>query len=80
MFNKTKSPAPARAAEPIPPLPDLPPAYQALVDQALGNPRRLTVGLESQRLSMLLAVLHRQTGSVQIQSAPSQNHAMAHGQ
>ena len=24
MFNKTKSPAPAKAAEPIPPLPDLP--------------------------------------------------------
>jgi DNA repair protein RadA/Sms len=35
---------------------------QALVDQALGNPRRLTVGLESQRLSMLLAVLHRHVG------------------
>lgn len=36
---------------------------QALVDQThLANPRRLTVGLESQRLSMLLAVLHKHTG------------------
>jgi DNA repair protein RadA/Sms len=36
---------------------------QALVDQAsAGHPRRLTVGLESQRLSMLLAVLHRHVG------------------
>jgi len=32
---------------------------QALVDSAHGNPRRLTVGLEAQRLAMLLAVLHR---------------------
>ena len=33
---------------------------QALVDQShMGNPRRLSVGLESQRLAMLLAVLHR---------------------
>jgi DNA repair protein RadA/Sms len=35
---------------------------QALVDSAHGNPRRLTVGLESQRLAMLLAVLHRHAG------------------
>lgn len=36
---------------------------QALVDQShLGNPRRLSVGLENQRLSMLLAVLHRHSG------------------
>jgi len=36
---------------------------QALVDNAMGgNPRRLTVGLESQRLAMLLAVLHRHAG------------------
>lgn len=36
---------------------------QALVDQShAANPRRLTVGLEAQRLSMLLAVLHRHTG------------------
>lgn len=36
---------------------------QALVDQAsAGHPRRLTVGLEAQRLSMLLAVLHRHVG------------------
>jgi DNA repair protein RadA/Sms len=36
---------------------------QALVDNALGgNPRRLTVGLEAQRLAMLLAVLHRHAG------------------
>ena len=36
---------------------------QALVDDAMGgNPRRLTVGLESQRLAMLLAVLHRHAG------------------
>jgi DNA repair protein RadA/Sms len=36
---------------------------QALVDAAMGgNPRRLTVGLESQRLAMLLAVLHRHAG------------------
>ena len=35
---------------------------QALVDSAHGNPRRLTVGLEAQRLAMLLAVLHRHAG------------------
>ncbi|MBX3709551.1 MAG: DNA repair protein RadA [Gammaproteobacteria bacterium] len=36
---------------------------QALVDQShIANPRRLSVGLETQRLSMLLAVLHRHTG------------------
>ena len=37
---------------------------QALVDQSHGNPRRLTVGLDAQRLSMLLAVLHRHAGIV----------------
>lgn len=37
---------------------------QALVDAAHGNPRRLTVGLEAQRLAMLLAVLHRHAGIV----------------
>lgn len=36
---------------------------QALVDQShLGNPRRVCVGLDSQRLAMLLAVLHRHAG------------------
>jgi len=35
---------------------------QALVDASHGNPRRLTVGLEAQRLAMLLAVLHRHGG------------------
>lgn len=36
---------------------------QALVDEShLGNPRRVTVGLDSNRLSMLLAVLHRHAG------------------
>ena len=35
---------------------------QALVDSAQGNPRRLTVGLEQNRLAMLLAVLHRHAG------------------
>lgn len=36
---------------------------QALVDQSsLGNPRRVAVGLEQNRLSMLLAVLHRHGG------------------
>ena len=35
---------------------------QALVDPAHGNPRRLTVGLDAQRLAMLLAVLHRHAG------------------
>jgi DNA repair protein RadA/Sms len=36
---------------------------QALVDQSpLGNPRRVCVGLEAQRLAMLLAVLHRHSG------------------
>jgi DNA repair protein RadA/Sms len=36
---------------------------QALVDQSvLGNPRRLCVGLEQNRLAMLLAVLHRHAG------------------
>jgi len=37
---------------------------QALVDTAHGNPRRLTVGVDSQRLVMLLAVLHRHAGIV----------------
>ena len=37
---------------------------QALVDTAFGNPRRLTVGLEQNRLAMLLAVLHRHAGVV----------------
>lgn len=37
---------------------------QALVDSAHGNPRRLTVGLEAQRLAMLLAVLHRHAGII----------------
>jgi DNA repair protein RadA/Sms len=36
---------------------------QALVDQSqLGNPRRVTLGLEGNRLNMLLAVLHRHGG------------------
>lgn len=36
---------------------------QALVDQSyMSNPRRLAVGIEPQRLNMLLAVLHRHTG------------------
>jgi DNA repair protein RadA/Sms len=36
---------------------------QALVDQShAANPRRVCVGLESQRLAMLLAVLHRHSG------------------
>lgn len=35
---------------------------QALVDQSHASPRRLSVGLETQRLSMLLAVLHRHVG------------------
>lgn len=36
---------------------------QALVDQtSLGNPRRVTVGLDPTRLAMLLAVLHRHGG------------------
>jgi len=38
---------------------------QALVDSSqLGNPRRVTLGLEQNRLSMLLAVLHRHGGLV----------------
>lgn len=36
---------------------------QALVDESqLGNPRRVAVGLDTNRLSMLLAVLHRHGG------------------
>jgi len=36
---------------------------QALVDEShLGNPRRVTVGLDANRLAMLLAVLHRHGG------------------
>ena len=36
---------------------------QALVDQSnLGNPRRLAVGMDPNRLAMLLAVLHRHGG------------------
>ncbi len=38
---------------------------QALVDESrLGNPRRVSLGLEQNRLSMLLAVLHRHGGVV----------------
>jgi DNA repair protein RadA/Sms len=38
---------------------------QALVDQShLANPRRLSVGLDTSRLAMLLAVLHRHAGVV----------------
>lgn len=38
---------------------------QALVDESpLSNPRRVTTGLEHNRLAMLLAVLHRHTGIV----------------
>jgi DNA repair protein RadA/Sms len=37
---------------------------QALVDDsALGNPRRVCVGLDATRLSMLMAVLHRHAGT-----------------
>ncbi len=36
---------------------------QALVDEShLANPRRVTIGLDNSRLSMLLAVLHRHAG------------------
>lgn len=35
---------------------------QALVDSGGANPRRLSVGLEKDRLAMLLAVLHRHAG------------------
>jgi DNA repair protein RadA/Sms len=35
---------------------------QALVDQGGPSPRRLSVGLERDRLAMLLAVLHRHAG------------------
>jgi len=38
---------------------------QALVDEShLANPRRVTVGLDHNRLSMLLAVLHRHAGII----------------
>lgn len=38
---------------------------QALVDEShLANPRRVTVGLDHNRLAMLLAVLHRHTGII----------------
>lgn len=35
---------------------------QALVDQAFGHPKRVCVGLDNNRLAMLLAVLHRHGG------------------
>ena len=35
---------------------------QALVDEAFGPPRRLTVGIDQGRLNLLLAVLHRHAG------------------
>ncbi len=35
---------------------------QALVDEAYGNPRRVALGLDQNRLAMLLAVLHRHGG------------------
>lgn len=38
---------------------------QALVDEShLGNPRRVTVGLDQNRLALILAVLHRHAGVV----------------
>ncbi|MGV6852559.1 MAG: DNA repair protein RadA [bacterium] len=38
---------------------------QALVDSSsLGNPRRVSVGLEGNRLAMLLAILHRHAGII----------------
>jgi DNA repair protein RadA/Sms len=38
---------------------------QALVDQSsMGNPKRVCVGLDTQRLAMLLAVLHRHSGII----------------
>lgn len=38
---------------------------QALVDEShLGNPRRVTVGLEQNRLALILAVLHRHGGII----------------
>ena len=38
---------------------------QALVDEShMSNPRRVTVGLEQNRLAMLLAVMHRHAGIV----------------
>ncbi len=35
---------------------------QALIDQAYGNPKRVCVGLDRNRIAMLLAVLHRHGG------------------
>ena len=35
---------------------------QALVDDAQGQPRRMAIGLDFQRLAMLLAVMHRHGG------------------
>lgn len=35
---------------------------QALVDQTFGNPRRICVGLDNNRLAMLMAALHRHGG------------------
>jgi len=35
---------------------------QVLVDESHGNPRRVTIGLEQNRLAMLLATLHRHGG------------------
>lgn len=35
---------------------------QALVDETFGNPKRVSVGLDNNRLAMLLAVLHRHGG------------------
>lgn len=35
---------------------------QALVDDAYGNPRRVAIGLDQNRLAMLLAILHRHGG------------------
>lgn len=35
---------------------------QALVDKAYGQPKRLAIGLDAGRLSVLLAVLHRHAG------------------
>lgn len=35
---------------------------QALVDESFGNPKRVSVGLDNNRLAMLLAILHRHGG------------------
>lgn len=67
MFNKTKSPAPARAAEPIPPLPDLPSPGRPASAGAPAAPSPVAAGRGLSTLSADLQFTGNITGSGDLQ-------------